>query len=398
MKDTNSSARFVFRSAIVGLAIALLIIAFKPQWFSDTTPQHPVVEVKQAGTPATPLGANQGDNIGPVSYSKAVESAAPAVVNIYSTKVITERASPYANDPFFRFLFGDQGSPRKRLESSLGSGVIASAQGYVLTNNHVIEGADEIQVALRDNRSAEAKVVGTDPESDLAVLKIDLPELPSITFAKSADISIGDVALAIGNPFGVGQTVTMGIISATGRDRVGINTFENFIQTDAAINPGNSGGALVNAYGQLIGINTAIFSKSGGSQGIGFAIPVDSAVTVMQQLVESGQVQRGWLGIEVQDLNPALAESFGLDSLKGAVIAGLLREGPGATAGLRPGDVIVQIGEEAILDSRAVMNAIAAVAPGKTVSVSVLRNGSKQTVSAQVGKRPSLPPPENMPR
>ena len=394
MNDKNTSARFVFRSAIIGLVIALVVIIFKPEWFADSNENRPVVEVKEADSIPT-AAVKGGTSSGPVSYAKAVESAAPAVVNIYTTKVITERANPYYNDPFFRFLFGDQLGPRKRLESSLGSGVIASSQGYVLTNNHVIEGADEIQVALRDNRSAEAKVVGTDPESDLAVLKISLPELPSITFAKSATIRIGDVALAIGNPFGVGQTVTMGIISATGRDRVGINTFENFIQTDAAINPGNSGGALINAYGQLIGINTAIFSKSGGSQGIGFAIPVDSAMNVMQQIVESGQVQRGWLGIEVQDLNPALAESFGMDAPTGAVIAGLLRRGPGAEAGLRPGDVIVQIGEEKINDSRDVMNAIAAVKPDSTVEVTVRRNGENQRLSVKVGKRPAIRRPGN---
>jgi len=384
MNHGHSSTRFIIRSAIVGLCFALVIIYFKPSWFGEEP--RPLISVKKAAEKDLPRDLGQG----PVSYAKAVDLAAPAVVNIYTTKVITERVSPYANDPLYRFFYGDKNTvPRKRLESSLGSGVIASADGYVVTNNHVIAGADEIQVALRDGRSTEAQLVGSDPESDVAVLKINLPELPSITFSDSNHVRIGDVAMAIGNPFGVGQTVTMGIISATGRDRVGINTYENFIQTDAAINPGNSGGALINAYGQIIGINTAIFSKTGGSQGIGFAIPVNSVLKVMQQIVETGQVQRGYLGIEVQDIDATLAESFGLSSTKGAVVAGLLRNGPGAAAGLKPGDVILKIGAMDILDSHDVMNAIAEVKPQHEVKITLWRNRQIITATAEVGKRPA---------
>lgn len=385
MNQGNSSTRFVIRSAIVGLCFALVVIYFKPTWFGNDP--HGVMNIKKAEPVDMPRELGQG----PVSYAKAVELAAPAVVNIYTTKIITESANPYANDPVYRFFFGDKGGkPRKRLESSLGSGVIASSDGYVVTNNHVIAGADEIQVALRDGRSAEAKLVGSDPESDIAVLKINIPELPTITFSQSSNIRIGDVAMAIGNPFGVGQTVTMGIISATGRDRVGINTYENFIQTDAAINPGNSGGALINAYGQMIGINTAIYNKS---EGIGFAIPVDAALKVMQQIVETGQVQRGWLGIEVQDIDRALAESFGLPDTRGAVVAGLLRNGPGAKAGLKPGDVIIKIGDHDIVDSHDVMTTIAEVQPQHKVDISLRRNRQVIKLSAEVGKRPPPPKP-----
>ena len=221
-----------------------------------------------------------------------------------------------------------------------------SKEGYLLTNNHVTAGADQIIVALQDRRETLARVIGSDPETDLAVLKIDLPDLPAITLGRSDTIRIGDVVLAIGNPFGVGQTVTMGIISATGRNQLGLNTYEDFIQTDAAINPGNSGGALVDAQGNLLGINTAIFSRSGGSQGIGFAIPVKLAMDVMRSIVEKGQVVRGWLGLEVQALTPELAESFGLLDSPGILVAGVYREGPAAKAGLQPGDIILKIAQE----------------------------------------------------
>jgi len=302
----NKLAVFIFKSVVFGLAAAFIILILRPDLLGQG---RPVVELNEAAPPAR---FNLSNNLtgGVVSYADAVDLAAPAVVNIYTTKLITERANPLFNDPFFRYFFGDQLAPRQRLESSLGSGVIVSDNGYILTNNHVVEGADEIQVALRDGHSAEATIVGTDPESDLAVLKVNLESLPAITIGQSDEARVGDVVLAIGNPFGVGQTVTMGIISAMGRNTVGINTYENFIQTDAAINPGNSGGALINPYGQLIGINTAIFSKSGGYQGIGFAIPGKFAIEVMQQLIQHGRVIRGWLGIEVQDITPALAESF----------------------------------------------------------------------------------------
>jgi len=380
---------FIVRAIIFGLAVAFVVLMIKPDTFDRG---RPVVELNTASEERFTL--SDSPRTGPVSYADAVKIAAPAVINVYTTKVITEKASPLYSDPFFRYFFGEQLAPRKRLESSLGSGVIVSDKGYVLTNNHVVAGADEIQVALRDGRSAEASVVGTDPESDLAVLKIELKELPSITFSKSVDLRVGDVVLAIGNPFGVGQTVTMGIVSATGRDHLGINTFENFIQTDAAINPGNSGGALINAYGHLIGINTAIFSKSGGSQGIGFAIPVEPAINVMQQIIQSGHVSRGWLGIEVQDITPALAESFDLKNNAGAIIAGILRSGPAAQAGLRPGDIITQIDSESVRDSKDAMNIIAAKKPKSEITIEIIRQGKKIELKGNVTERPSQSKPK----
>ncbi|WP_134605981.1 Do family serine endopeptidase AlgW, partial [Pseudomonas aeruginosa] len=277
---------------------------------------------------------------GPVSYANAVSRAAPAVANLYTTKMVSKPSHPLFDDPMFRRFFGDNLPQQKRMESSLGSAVIMSAEGYLLTNNHVTAGADQIIVALRDGRETIAQLVGSDPETDLAVLKIDLKNLPAMTLGRSDGIRTGDVCLAIGNPFGVGQTVTMGIISATGRNQLGLNTYEDFIQTDAAINPGNSGGALVDAAGNLIGINTAIFSKSGGSQGIGFAIPTKLALEVMQSIIEHGQVIRGWLGVEVKALTPELAESLGLGETAGIVVAGVYRDGPAARGGLLPGDVI----------------------------------------------------------
>jgi serine protease DegS len=383
---SSSPLSFVIKATVFGLAVAFIVLLLRPDLLGRGSP---VVEISEVGD-AERFNLTTMAPTGQVSYASAVDIAAPAVINVYTTKVITERANPLFDDPFFRYFFGDRLAPRQRLESSLGSGVIVSKNGYVLTNYHVIEGADEIQVALRDGRSAEAEIAGTDPESDLAVLKIDMDKLPTITFASSDDLKVGDVVLAIGNPFGVGQTVTMGIVSATGRDRLGINVFENFIQTDAAINPGNSGGALVNPYGHLVGINTAIFSRSGGYQGIGFAIPVSSAIDVMQQIIETGHVTRGWLGIEVQDITPQLAESFGLKDTQGVIVAGILRNGPAANAGLQPGDVIKQINGEPMRDSRDVMNVIAKTAPEQKVDISILRQGKKDEIKAAVGKRPPL--------
>ncbi|HEX22290.1 MAG TPA: Do family serine endopeptidase, partial [Chromatiales bacterium] len=344
---------------------------------------RPIVEI----TESTPLHTAAGS--GPVSYADAVDAAAPAVVNVYTTKIVTERANPLYSDPIFRYFFGDRLAPRQRLETSLGSGVIVSDQGYILTNNHVIEGAADIQVALRDGRSIEAVLVGTDSDTDLAVLKINMQGLPTITFGSSENLRVGDVVLAIGNPFGVGQTVTIGIASATGRNRVGISTFENFIQTDAAINPGNSGGALINAFGQLVGINTAIFSRSGGSQGIGFAIPVDLAKEVMSQIIETGHVVRGWLGVEGQDITPQLAESFGLQGVRGVIIAGVQRNGPAGRAGLRPGDILTHINGQPAVDSKTSMGLIASFAPGTRITLRILRAGMEMELKAVVAERPS---------
>nr|VFK33684.1 MAG: serine protease DegS/serine protease DegQ [Candidatus Kentron sp. MB]VFK76302.1 MAG: serine protease DegS/serine protease DegQ [Candidatus Kentron sp. MB] len=328
------------------------------------------------------------------SYADAVAAASPAVVNIHTAKVVTQRIiSPLFDDPFFRHFFGDVfggSNTRKRVKTSLGSGVIISKKGYVLTNNHVIADADQIQVMLQDERKARAKVVGTDLDTDLAVLKIQLDRLPSIVISQSETLRVGDVVLAIGNPFGVGQTVTMGIVSATGRNRLGINTFEDFIQTDAAINPGNSGGALINPYGQLIGINTAIFSRSGGSQGIGFAIPVSLAKDVMTQIIEHGFVARGWLGIETQDITLDLAESFSLDNTNGVLVAGVLRRGPADIAGILPGDVITHVGNAAVDDAHDLINAIARIRPGSTALLKITRHGKTKTIAARVKQRPDM--------
>jgi len=371
----SSPLWFLVKAAIAGLAVAFVILVLRPDLLGQS---RPVVEITES-TPAHTPGGN-----GPVSYADAVDAAAPAVVNVYTTKVITERP-----DPIFRFFFGDQLAPRQRLESSLGSGVIVSGQGYILTNNHVIEGAADILVALRDGRSVEATLVGVDRDTDLAVLKVDMTDLPAITFGSSGNLRVGDVVLAIGNPFGVGQTVTIGIASATGRNRVGISTIENFIQTDAAINPGNSGGALINALGQLVGINTAIFSRSGGSQGIGFAIPVDLAKDVMRQIIESGRVVRGWLGVEGQDITPQLAESFGLQGVQGVIIAGVQRNGPAARAGLRPGDILTHINGEPVVDSQTTMAMITGFAPGTRIVLRVLRAGRLLELEAVIAERPS---------
>ncbi|HET8791265.1 MAG TPA: Do family serine endopeptidase, partial [Modicisalibacter sp.] len=333
--------------------------------------------------------------VGPVSYADAVDRAAPAVINVYSSREVEREQHPLMSDPFFRQFFGDETPQHQRMLSSLGSGVIVSAEGYVLTNHHVIRGADQIQVALRDGREALAEIVGTDPESDLAVLKIDLDNLPVISFAQSQDAEVGDIALAIGNPFGVGQTVTMGIISAKGRNHLGLTPYEDFIQTDAAINPGNSGGALINAKGALLGINTAIFSRSGGSNGIGFAIPTNLAREILNEIIVHGRVIRGWLGVEVQEITTDLAASFGLNAAQGVVIASVARGGPGDQAGLRPGDVLLTIDGKPIIDPRVAMADIADIEPGSTLPVKFVRDGEVLTVEIKVGERPIPTPPES---
>ncbi|SDJ90921.1 S1C family serine protease [Billgrantia gudaonensis] len=386
---------------IIGVLLAIVLLNAFPQLLERSSPPRvtpspietpadapesepaprPTPEVRQAA----PLSREQG----PASYAAAVESAAPAVVNIYSSRVVEREEHPLMSDPFFRQFFGDELPSRQRLLSSLGSGVIVSEDGYVLTNHHVIDGADEIQVALRDGRETLAEVIGTDPESDLAVLRIDVDDLPVISLANSEDIAVGDVALAIGNPFGVGQTVTMGIISATGRSHLGLNAYEDFIQTDAAINPGNSGGALVNAEGALVGINTAIFSRSGGSQGVGFAIPTRLASSILDDLVTQGRVIRGWLGIEAQEMTPELAASFGLNAPQGVVIAGVVPDGPAARANLRPGDVLLEVDGRPILDARVVMSDIAAIEPGAELPLTVVRGGETLSVTLEVGERPT---------
>ncbi|MFZ5589474.1 MAG: Do family serine endopeptidase [Pseudomonadota bacterium] len=388
---------FLLKSVTVGLAVAFVILFLRPDLLMRDS--STVVEIKEsAKRPAVEQAAAvAGRAAAPVSYAGAVQLAAPAVVNIYTAKVVTARVNPFFDDPFMQRFFGGMQIPRRRLESSLGSGVIVSEQGYILTNNHVIEGADEIQVALSDGRTAQAKVVGGDRETDLAVLRIEMSSLPSIVIGDSDALRVGDVVLAIGNPFGVGQTVTQGIVSATGRTQLGISTFENFIQTDAAINPGNSGGALIDTEGNLIGINTAIFSRTGGSQGIGFAIPLSLAKGVMQQIIEHGHAIRGWLGIEVQAITPQLAESFGLSSTNGVLIAGVLRGGPADQAGIRPGDIITQINGKPVNEPLKLMNTVAQVMPGTTINIQALRNNEKLNLTAKVGERPAPPAPQERP-
>ena len=378
--------QFFAQVMAVGLAAVIILFFVKPELLQ---PKNNVVEIVEAPKQATP-SHDAAIGSSPVSYADAVKRATPAVVNVYTAKIVTERQNPIFSDPFFQRFFGQAPEPRQQLQTSLGSGVIFSEKGYILTNHHVIADADEIQVALNTGVTAEAKVVGTDPETDLAVLKINATSLPTITIANTEALQVGDVVLAIGNPYGVGQTVTMGIVSAKGRNRLGINTFENFIQTDAAINPGNSGGALINARGELVGINTAIFSKSGGSQGIGFAIPVNLASDVMQQIIENGHVVRGWLGIEGQDITPALRESFKLGDTQGVIVAGLLRNGPAALAGVKRGDIITHINKQPVRTARDILTIIAKTKPGDVVGIRLLRNGEVIGLHATVSERPQI--------
>jgi len=377
-----NALRFLGWPLLVGLLVALLIIQRYPQ----------LVGIKEhdIGLQQAPLIASAPQQ-GPYSYANAVAAAAPAVANLYTTKVIEKtEQQPLSKDPLFQRFFSDNLPRQRRMESSLGSAVIMSSEGYLLTNNHVTANAEQIVVALKDGRETLARVIGSDPETDLAVLKIDLADLPAITLGHSDRIRVGDVTLAIGNPFGVGQTVTMGIISATGRNQLGLNTYEDFIQTDAAINRGNSGGALVDADGNLIGINTAIISESGGSQGIGFAIPVKLALEVMKSIIEHGQVIRGWLGVEVQSLTQELAESFGQEGRPGIVVAGVYRDGPAARAGLQPGDLILSIDGVQSADGRSSMNQVARARPGENIDIDILRNGKPLTLTAEVGMRPPV--------
>ena len=371
---------FILQAVAVGVLAAVLLLIFLPDYIID---KRPVVEFLQDDS-ERPIKVGSG----PVSYAEAVRRASPAVVNIYTTKQVVANPSPLFDNPTIRRFFGDLNRSRERTQTSLGSGVIMSAQGYVLTNYHVIENADEIEVFLADGNTVSANVLGADPETDLAVLTIAVENLPGMVISDSTQLEVGDVVLAIGNPFGFGQTVTQGIISATGRDRLGINTFENFIQTDAAINPGNSGGALINAYGELVGINTAIFSKTGGSQGIGFAIPIGLASDVMSQIIEHGRVIRGWLGLELQNLSPQLAESFGLADGTGVLIAGVVRQSPAYNAGIRPGDIILSFDNKAIRDAKTIQNEIASSKPNTEISVSGLRRGKKFELQAKIAQRP----------
>ncbi|KRB92752.1 Do family serine endopeptidase [Noviherbaspirillum sp. Root189] len=371
------------QTVTVGLAIWFIVASLKPEWAGTLLGATRNARVSSSSAQILQAPANAPATQG--SYRDAAQRAMPAVVNIFTTKGARQPKTPFMDDPLFRRFFGDQQDDQ---QFSLGSGVVISPEGYVLTNNHVIETADEIEVAFADGRKADAKVVGTDPETDLAVIKINLQNLPAITLGNADQAKVGDVVLAIGNPFGVGQTVTMGIISALGRNHLGINTFENFIQTDAAINPGNSGGALIDANGNLLGINTAIYSRSGGSLGIGFAIPVTTVKDVMESIIATGQKVRGWIGVEPQDITPELAESFGLTRKSGAIIAGVLKGGPADKAGIRPGDILVAVEGKPVTDTTDMLNLIAQLTPGNKAKMTVLRKTQESTVDVLVGKRP----------
>jgi serine protease DegQ len=371
----------IFSQAVtISLAALFVIVTLRPDLVSWSA-ANGIVTIREAvERPVAGTGAG--------SLSVAARKAMPSVVNIFTSKEMKVPRHPFMDDPLFRRFFGDQLDRDTQQSSSLGSGVIVGPEGYILTNHHVIEAADEIELALADGRKAPARVVGTDPETDLAVLKVNLSGLPAVTFGQPDKLSVGDMVLAIGNPFGVGQTVTMGIVSALGRSHLGISTFENFIQTDAAINPGNSGGALVDASGNLVGINSAIYSRSGGSLGIGFAIPSDLARQVMQQIVSTGTVTRGWIGVEVQDITAELAESFRLASTSGTLIAGVLRGGPADRAGVKPGDILIAVESSPVVDSTTMLNLIAALEPGKEATLKIVRNRSEIVVKVNVGKRP----------
>ena len=373
------------QTATVCLAALFVVTTLKPEWLPERPAAPPVAVVQHAPAPQPQAAAAPRSD----SFHDAVKKATPSVVNIFTQKEVRAPQHPLLSDPLFRRFFGEQFGDESRRLTSLGSGVIVSPTGYILTNNHVVEAAEEIEVALPDGKKLLAKVVGNDPETDLAVLRVQGENLPAITFGSSDGLRVGDVVLAIGNPFAVGQTVTSGIVSALGRS-AGINVFENFIQTDAAINPGNSGGALVDVRGDLVGINTAIYSRTpgGASLGIGFAIPVSTAKTVLEQIVRTGAVTRGWIGVELQLITPALAESFKLGTVEGAIINGVLRNGPADKAGARPGDVLLAIEGRRISDPKSVLDVVAGLEPGRSATMRVRRKGEELDLPIVIGRRP----------
>jgi Do/DeqQ family serine protease len=377
------------QAATVGMALLFVLATLKPQWLSG--PGQPfsavVAEVVSLRTAAPAASAPVLDNGN--GLAEAARQAAPAVVSVITSKA--RRRNPHADDPGFGFFYGQ----REPEQQGVGSGVIVSPEGVLLTNNHVIEGAGEIDVQLSDGREVRAEVVGTDPETDLAVLRIPLDKLPAVTVGRSQDLRIGDPLLAIGNPFNVGQTVTAGIVSALGRNGLGLSVFESFIQTDAAINPGNSGGALVNARGHLVGINTAIYSRSGGSQGIGFAIPSDLAMQVMNSLLKNGVVQRGWIGVEPSTLTPEIAESLQIGSrggpITGVLITGVLQDGPASKGGMRPGDVVISVAGQPVSSVAQLLNAVSVLTPGQPAALVVMRGRREMTLSLDIVQRQRVP-------
>jgi Do/DeqQ family serine protease len=369
---------FVFTSIATGLAAAFLVLVFKPDFLG---------EQQYGSSPVMTLARQEG----PVSYADAVQKTAPAVVNIFTTTLTRREAHPFFSDPLFLRFFGEELSqPRVEKRNNLGSGVIVNKNGYIITNHHVIENASEIRVVLRDGRSMAARVVGTDPETDLAVLQASGEDFPVAQLGRSEDLQIGDVVLAIGNGFGLGQTVTMGIVSALGRQSLGLTNYDNFIQTDAAINPGNSGGALINPYGDVIGINTAIYTKSGGSEGVGFAIPAQLVNKVFEQIRDKGRVVRGWIGVTTtQAVTPELAKALGLGDAKGLLIAQILRNGPADKAGIKPGDVIQKVNGIEAKTARVMVDLVADIQPGEDVKIELTRDGDSQTVHVEVIERPT---------
>ncbi|MCI0400022.1 MAG: trypsin-like peptidase domain-containing protein [Gammaproteobacteria bacterium] len=389
--------RFILQSIAIGLAAAFLIIVLRSHLVAGKPGVATEDAANSAATSHFSTGRATGNKYGFASYADAVEATLPAVVNINTTKILHQRTNPLFEDPLFRRFFGDAPLlPGRRLETSLGSGVIVSTDGYILTSVNVIEGADEITVALHDGRQAAAVIVGTDPDTDLAVLHISLDNLPSIVLGDSDALRVGDVVLAIGNPYGYGQTVTQGILSATGRDQLGISTLGEFIQTDAAINPGNSGGALVNIRGELIGINTAIFSKTGGVPGISFAIPVTLAKDVMKQIIQVGHVVRGWLGLVARGLPAGLATPSGRIE-GGVMIAAVLRDGPADRAGIQPGDIVTQIMGQPVTEAYQAIRMISKIEPGTEIEITVLRGDDKRNFRPTVVQRPPLVPALNTP-
>ncbi len=369
--------------AVFGLLAALTVL----QLFPELNPRNPAVSPNH---PSFTVG-NTHYEPGVTSYAEAVSRAAPSVVNVFTRKKINRTTHRMFNDPLFRYFYNSADIPRQeRMQSALGSGVIISEQGYLLTNNHVIYGADEIVVQLQDGRESKARVIGVDIENDLAVLKIELDQLRAIPIGSPQSAQVGDIVLAIGNPFGMGQTVTQGIISATGRYGLGISAFENFIQTDAAINPGNSGGALIDVHGNLLGINTAILDRIGNSDldGVGLAVPADTAVRTLKDIVEFGRVVRGWLGVDAQSLTPQLAHSFQLNSTNGVLITRIYNNGPAHVAGLQPGDVIVKINDEPVGNGARGRQQIQESRPGETVAIEFYRNGKLEKVQAVLEKKP----------
>ncbi|MBU6284540.1 MAG: PDZ domain-containing protein [Betaproteobacteria bacterium] len=379
----------LFAQTVTVLVAGFFVIStLRPEWLGKSAETRPAASESGASkkepssSTSTPT-ANQSI----VSYRLAAEQAMPSVVSIQATsRVRLPSNHPLLNDPMFRRFFGPEG--RAEPGGGLGSGVVLAADGLIVTNHHVIDAAEDIEVIAPDGRRAKAKIVGGDPETDLAVLRVSLSELKPISVGNADDARVGDPVLAIGNPFGVGQTVTMGIISALGRNQLGINTFENFIQTDAAINPGNSGGPLVDADGRLLGINTAIYSRTGGSLGIGFAIPVSTVRNVVDQIVATGSVTRGYIGVEPQDITPEMAEAFKLPRREGAIIAGLLRSGPAEKAGVKVGDILLEVDGQTVRNTAGMLNLISQLKPGAQAELKFLREGKEVSLKVQVGKRP----------